>query len=235
MQITTLASGSTGNAYIVSDGDNSLLLECGISIDRIKRGSNYSLSRFAGCLVTHGHQDHCKAARDVMASGVDLYCSAGTAEFLQLSGHRLHIVKSKQRFSVGPWEVVPFDTQHDCAEPLGYLIMLPGEKLLFATDTYFLRYTFPGLTAIMLECNYDINTLDANVESGEVDLSRKSRLLRAHMSLEQCKATLMANDLRRVREIHLLHLSFQNADADRFKREIQRLTGKRVIVAGHDL
>ena len=234
MEIKTLASSSSGNAYIVSEGDNSLLLECGISIDRIKRGSNWSLSRFAGCLVTHSHQDHCKAVRDVMASGVDVYCSAGTADFLNLSGHRLHIVKAKQQFCVGPWTVMPFDTQHDVAEPLGYLIAAGNEKLLFATDTYFLRYTFPGLTMIALEGNYDIDTLDANVEAGEVDLSRKSRLLRAHMSLEQCKKTLLANDLSQVKEIHLLHLSFQNADADRFKREIQRLTGKRVIVAGHD-
>jgi phosphoribosyl 1,2-cyclic phosphodiesterase len=234
MEITTLASSSTGNAYIIRDDGNTLLLECGISLDRIRRGCNYRLSSFDGCLLSHAHLDHAKAARDVMASGVDLYCSAGTAEFLQLAGHRLHIVKAKQRFKVGPWGVVPFDTQHDAAEPLGSLIMLPGEKLLFATDTYYLRHTFPGLTQIMLECNYDINTLDANVDSGEVDIARKSRLLRAHMSLEQCKKTLIANDLSKVREIHLLHLSFQNADAERFKREIQRLTGKRVIVAGRE-
>jgi phosphoribosyl 1,2-cyclic phosphodiesterase len=178
--------------------------------------------------------DHARAVRDVMASGVDVFCSAGTAEQLALEGHRLHIVRAGQRFFVGPWQVMPFDTKHDAPEPLGYLIMLLGEKLLFATDTYYLKYTFPGLTQIMLECNYAIDTLEANVETGEVDIARKSRLLRAHMSLEQCKATLAANDLSQVREIHLLHLSFQNADADRFRREIQRLTGKRVIVAGHD-
>ena len=32
MEIKTLASGSTGNAYLVGDGTTTLLLECGISM-----------------------------------------------------------------------------------------------------------------------------------------------------------------------------------------------------------
>jgi hypothetical protein len=51
------------------------------------------------------------------------------------------------------------------------------------------------------------------------------------MSLETCKGFLRANDLSRVQEIWLLHLSDANSDAARFKREIQELTGKVVYVA----
>jgi phosphoribosyl 1,2-cyclic phosphodiesterase len=180
------------------------------------------------------HQDHCKAAKDVIAAGVDVYCSSGVADFLGLAGHRLHRVSAKHQFSIGPWTIVPFDVRHDASEPLGCLIANGDEKLLFATDTFYLKYTFRGLTRIMLECNYAHDTLEENISAGYVDEARKSRLVRSHMSLDQCKATLAANDLSRVREIHLIHLSFQNADAERFKREIQRLTGKRVIVAGHE-
>jgi hypothetical protein len=43
---------------------------------------------------------------------------------------------------------------------------------------------------------------------------------------------MQANDLSKVQEIWLLHLSDGNSDADRFKREIQELTGKPVYVAG---
>ena len=167
-----------------------------------------------------------------MKYGIDIYCSAGTAETAGLSGHRLHIVKAKQQFNVGPWRIMPFDTRHDVKEPLGFLIANGEDKLLFATDTFYLRYKFKCLTHIMLECNYDIETLDENISTGYVDERRRSRLLRSHMSLQQCKATLQANDLSRVREIYLLHLSYKNSDAVRLKREIQQLTGKRVYIAG---
>jgi|AntDeeMinimDraft_5_1070356.scaffolds.fasta_scaffold16527_4 phosphoribosyl 1,2-cyclic phosphodiesterase len=43
---------------------------------------------------------------------------------------------------------------------------------------------------------------------------------------------LRANDLSRVKEIHLLHLSDRNSNAERFKREIQEISGKPVYVAG---
>ena len=43
---------------------------------------------------------------------------------------------------------------------------------------------------------------------------------------------LRANDLSRVKEIHLLHLSDRNSSANCFKKEIQSLTGKPVYVAG---
>lgn len=51
------------------------------------------------------------------------------------------------------------------------------------------------------------------------------------MSLETAKEFLRANDLSRVQEIWLLHLSDDNSDAERFKREIQGLTDKPVYVA----
>ncbi len=232
MIFTTLASGSTGNCYIVESGYSKLMIECGIPIKKIKAGCDYKLHQVEACLISHEHQDHCKAAQDIMAAGIDIYCSQGTAQACGISGHHVCIVKAGKQFKIGAWVVKPFEAQHDAAEPLGFLIYDGEEKLLFATDTYYLRYRFPGLTKIALECNYTLDTLDDNIASGFVEASRRSRLLASHMSLEQCKKTLEANDLSQVRQIYLLHLSAQNADAVRFKREIQRLTGKEVYIAG---
>jgi DNA-binding transcriptional MerR regulator len=58
----------------------------------------------------------------------------------------------------------------------------------------------------------------------------KKRLLRLHFSLENVKEFLRANDLSKVQEIWLLHLSDNNSDEERFKREIMELTGKVVYV-----
>jgi hypothetical protein len=52
------------------------------------------------------------------------------------------------------------------------------------------------------------------------------------MNLQTVKGFLQANDLSRVQEIHLLHLSAANSDGVLFKREIQKTTGKPVTIAG---
>jgi phosphoribosyl 1,2-cyclic phosphodiesterase len=175
--------------------------------------------------------DHSKAVKEIMHAGIDCYISAGTVEALGLSGHRLNIIKAKQQFRIGTWTALPFDTQHDAAEPLGFLLAnQAGDKLLYATDTYYIRYKFHGLTHIMVECNYSLDILKRNVDAGAVPKELKSRILKSHFSLENVKRFLQANDLSKVQEIWLLHLSDNNSNAERFKREIQELTGKMVFI-----
>ena len=176
--------------------------------------------------------DHSKAVTDIMKAGIDCYMSRGTAEALGLSGHRLNIIKARQQFHIGSWVVLPFETQHDAAEPLGFLLAnQAGDKLLYATDTYYIRYRFHGLTHIMIECNYSTDILRANIKVGNVPAELKKRLLKSHFSLENVRKFLQANDLSKVQEIWLLHLSDNNSDAERFKREVQELTGRMVFVA----
>jgi phosphoribosyl 1,2-cyclic phosphodiesterase len=231
MEIKVLASGSRGNCYWVTDGSSPILLECGIAWKKIQQGLSFRASELAGCLVTHEHKDHCKAARELMAVGVDLYASAGTLAALGLASHRAHTVRHGAQFQVGGWQVVPFGVEHDAAEPLGFLLASGGERLLYATDTYYLRPRFRSLTHIMIEANYAADILAANVESGAVPGALKDRVLQSHMSLEHLKDFFQANDLSRVREIWLLHLSDGNSDAERFRHEVQELTGKPVYVA----
>ena len=228
----SFASGSKGNCYRITDGRTPLLLECGIKYKDIQKGCGFRLTEIKACLISHEHKDHSKAVQDMMKAGIDCYISAGTAEALGLSGHRINIVKAKQQFRIGTWTVLPFDTQHDAAEPLGFLMAnQDGERLLYATDTYFIRYRFSGLTHIAVECNYSLDILRANVEAGMVEPALKNRILKSHFSLENVKKFLQANDLGKVQEIWLLHLSEQNSCEKRFKEEVQKITGKPTYIA----
>ncbi len=232
MDIQVLASGSRGNCYRISDGSTPLLLECGIPYKDVQRGLNFRVSEIAGCLISHEHQDHCKAVRNLTRAGVDCYMSKGTADVLGLSGHRVKIIKALQQFSIGTWAILPFETVHDATEPLGFLLASRnGEKLLFATDTAYIRYKFQGLTHIMIEANYQADILHENVNDGLVVPEVRKRIRQSHFDLNHLKEFFKANDLSQVREIWLLHLSGDNSDAGRFKREIQELTGKPVYIA----
>ncbi|MEJ8547153.1 MBL fold metallo-hydrolase [Brevibacillus borstelensis] len=232
IEIKPLGSSSAGNAYHITDGCTALLLEAGIRYKDIQRALDFQVSSIAGCLISHEHGDHGKATTDVMKAGINVYTSQGTLEALGLSGHRTKPIRAKQQFRIGTWSILPFDVQHDVAEPLGFLLAnQTGEKLMFATDTYYIRYRFQGLTHIMVECNYSLQLLNENIAAGRVPSVMKKRLLRSHFSLENVKDFLLANDLSQVQEIWLLHLSDNNSDEAFFKREIQELTGKPVFVA----
>jgi phosphoribosyl 1,2-cyclic phosphodiesterase len=231
IEITALASSSKGNCYHITDGSTPILLECGIRFKDIQKQLNFKTSDLEGCLVTHEHKDHCAGLQDVLKAGINCYMSAGTAEAIGIKHHRIKTVEAKKQFTIGTWTILPFDVQHDVSEPYGFLLMnKQGEKLLFATDTYYIRYRFLGLTHIMIECNYSIKILNENIAAGRVPRVMKKRLLRSHFSLENVKDFLSANDLSKVQEIWLLHLSDNNSDARLFKREIMELTGKMVYV-----
>lgn len=229
---TPLASSSQGNCYHVTDGTAQLLLECGIPFKEIQRKLDFETREIKGCLVSHEHKDHSKAVMDMTKAGIDCYMSQGTINALGVSGHRIKVVRAHEPVRIGTWTVLPFETQHDAAEPLGFLLInQAGDKLVFATDTYYVKYRFAGLTHIAVECNYSLDILNANIEAETVPPAMKNRLLQSHFSLGNVKEFLKANDLSLVTEIHLLHLSGDNSDASRFKREIQELTGKAVYVA----
>ena len=232
MNIKSIASGSSGNAYLIGDGITSLLLDAGIPLKAIQVGCGFKLREIDGCFITHAHQDHSKAARDLARLGMDIYTSQGTIEACGLTGHRIRPVKALEEITVGTFRVLPFDVQHDAPEPLGFLFesTATGEKLLYFTDTYYIKYRFMGLTHIMAECNYDNETMTRSVEAGYIPVELVPRLVRSQMSLEHLIMTLKANDLSRVRQIYLLHLSANNSDERRCREEIQKLTGAEVYV-----
>jgi len=55
MEIKTIATGSTGNAYKISSADTSILIEAGIPIRKIQGGLNFGLSEIEFCLISHAH------------------------------------------------------------------------------------------------------------------------------------------------------------------------------------
>lgn len=55
MFMKVIASGSSGNCYLVQDGNESLLLDCGVGYKEILKGINYNISSIKGILLTHKH------------------------------------------------------------------------------------------------------------------------------------------------------------------------------------
>lgn len=230
MNVNVLGSSSKGNCYIVSDGVTRLLLDCGIPIKRILSGIDFRPGSVAGCLVTHSHGDHVKSAHELMFRGITVYASAGCIGAAKLDGSTP--VKSMKMLTLGTFRVLPFDIQHDAPEPLGFLLKstVTDEKLLYFTDTYYLKYKFSGITHILCEANYDPEILRRRVESGDVPGMLADRVISSHMSIDHLEDFLRACDLSKLRKIWLCHLSDGNSNAAEFMKRIQRLTGVEVEV-----
>lgn len=232
MDIQVIGSGSSGNCYKVSDGRTSLLLDAGLSIGRIREAVEFRLPDISGALISHGHGDHFKAVPDLCRAGMDCYMTQETADFKAFRSHRMRVVAPLQKLKIGSFIVLPFDVQHDAPGSVGFLLTSEetGERLMYFTDTYYVKYRFDGITHIMGEVNYSTDLIYDSVERGYIPVELAPRLMRSHMSLEHFLELLNANDLSRVRQIWLLHLSGNNADRVRFREAVERETGAEVYV-----
>lgn len=232
MRLYVAATGSSANCYILSSNDGeSLILDAGVDSKKVLPHIP-DVRRILGCLVTHEHGDHARAWLKWYFRGIPTVMSEGTFSEVNLArrvdGVKPRLCKKLVPMTLGSFTIMPFDVQHDAAEPMGFLIRYDptGETLVYATDTYYLKYTFPGVNYWLVECNYCEDLVDA-----ETDLTLRRRLKESHMSLRRLRDALRKNDLNDTAKIVLVHLSDQRSDEQRMVSEIQELTGIETVAA----
>jgi phosphoribosyl 1,2-cyclic phosphodiesterase len=223
-EIKIIATGSKGNAYLIRDQGKHILIDPGIPIKQIRAGAaGVNLANLDFALVSHEHKDHSKAVPDLLRLAVPCLMSAGTAGALALEGMPILVLKDSAVTALSGWMILPFAVQHDAAEPLGFLIMTPGgKKILYATDTYYIKYRFAGVTHWMVEANYAEDLLEKNTA---LDGSIKRRIRQSHFEIGDVQEFFKSQDLTRSERIYLLHMSDGNSDASLFCDAIKKITG----------
>lgn len=233
--IKVIATGSSGNSYLIKGGEEILLLELGINFKNIKKDIDFDLSKVKAAIITHSHGDHTKGVKEALKYGIDVYMSNGTIEELELDSHRLHGFEYDgeypryKMFNIGNFTIFPFKSQHDTKEPVNFLIYHPKVgKTLFITDSYFVHNRFNKIDHILIECNYDESVLTTLPPW-------RARTIRSHMSLETLKETLSSWDLTETKDITLIHISSENGDGERYKKEIEEKTGIKTYIGKSSL
>ncbi len=230
LTIEHIASGSAGNAILVDDGESSLLFDAGLSYNQLRKrllSKGYLLSDLSGILITHEHNDHCKAVEALLMTGRSVYMSRGTAEAKAYMPSMYKQLTSMKEYEIGSFNVKPLDVFHDAAEPMGFLFVSKNRpvKGVYIADTSEIPYKFNGVTHWIIECNYAEDILERNTHNEIL----KQRIRKSHMSFEGLKLFFQQmkeeGGLSETKQITLVHLSDSNSNEAKFIKELQQLTG----------
>lgn len=245
----TLASSSKGNSVFVSFGNDSLLIDAGISCKRIEttlKSLGADISKLGAIFITHEHSDHISGLPTISKKyGIPIHITEGSAREMLRSAKYLptadHVTLHPPLFSasVGEISVKSFATPHDSVCSVGYVIKAGGETLALATDIGHIsdeiRENLFGAESVILESNHDENMLLSG--SYPYDLKRRILSDRGHLSNDNAADFAYSLATSGTKRIVLAHLSPENnIPALALETSLSKLreTGCEVIVAEKD-
>ena len=220
LQLCTLASGSSGNSLLVSDGRTHVLIDAGISARRITkslRELGIEPGELAGVLITHEHSDHISGLTTLTKQfSLPVYASRGTGmqlcDRIAFLESCLRTFRPGESFEVGELGVETFPTPHDTVESVGYAVTGCGRKAAVVTDlgevTEAVAAGVKGAHLLVAEANHDVEW----VKSGPYPYFLKSRILgdHGHLSNEAGGALARSAVEQGAHTVVLAHLSAEN-------------------------
>ena len=165
LTVTSLASGSSGNALLVRSHNAAILVDCGLSQRAIERALAHAGLRptdLTALLLTHEHGDHAGCAGPFARRyGLPLLTNPATAMALDqvLAGVRLHLLATGAETELGAFQIRSFSIAHDAADPVGYVIRFGHYCVAIAIDMGSWEPNVAEALAcadlIVVEANYD--------------------------------------------------------------------------------
>lgn len=219
MRITALASGSSGNSYLIETEEGAVLVDAGLSgkqmRERLER-VGVDPKAIRAIIVSHEHSDHVKGV-GVLSRRYKLpvYMNWGTWSAAARSigkVHRLEHFETGSRFIVAGLRIHPFSVPHDCADPVGFRITNGAVSIGIATDlgavTGLVENALGGLRVVVLESNHDPAMLRDGPYPWELKQRVRGRL--GHLSNSDSARLLQRIVSDELKAVILAHLSETN-------------------------
>lgn len=217
LKVASLGSGSKGNATIVSNGESTVMVDCGFTIkETLKRLQTLELDAHSidAILVTHEHQDHISGVGPLSRKfNIPVWATRGSI----LSGKcgalsQLHYISGFKDFSVGSLTIVPLPVPHDAREPCQFLFKHQQQHLAILTDlgsfTPEIIEQLKSCNGLLLECNHDEQMLWDGVYPER--LKRRVAGQYGHMSNKQAVDLLTKLNKNQLQLLIASHLSEKN-------------------------
>ena len=228
MKLHVVATGSSGNCYVLDGKDSALVLEAGVQPEKVFRMVRTSTRKIAGVLITHEHGDHAKFVHRWLELGFPVFMSAGTRDTLRLEDAAgVVTLRTGSKFALNDsFEVTPLRAVHDAAEPVLYVIQTTeAGRILFATDTGRIPYYFADgrFRHLVIEVNFLDDMVDEGLRTRRIIPPLAARIHGNHQSLTNAKDFLRAHRSPELETVVLIHLSEENADPGIIAAEIGRI------------
>jgi phosphoribosyl 1,2-cyclic phosphodiesterase len=217
LEVTSLGSGSSGNALLVRTGGAAILIDCGVGVRRMVSGlatRGIAMSDVNAVLVSHEHSDHIRELWRHTASGTPVFSTRGTALAAGVPSPVWTELSSTRPIALAEFEVVAIPVSHDAADPCGFLIRTPQGSVTVITDC-----GVPSAAAAEAIAESALVVLEANHDEGmlrrgpyPVHLQRRILSDAGHLSNAACARQLASalRNSRRLPSIWLAHLSETN-------------------------
>jgi phosphoribosyl 1,2-cyclic phosphodiesterase len=219
VKIAVLASGSAGNALLVSSDTTRVLVDAGLSARRTLsclEGIDVDPCSVDAVLITHEHRDHVGGLGPLVRKlDLPIYGTAGTlgaVRELLGPGAVGTPVEAGRSFRIGSLSVSPFSVSHDCVDPVCYSIGSRTHRAVIATDLGALgkvaRYHLSRADCVVLEFNHD----EGMLIDGSYPWSLKRRIMSrvGHLSNEVAAREVERLAGGRMSLLVLAHLSREN-------------------------
>ena len=131
MRFYIIASGSKGNATVITDGRTHLLIDMGLTKKWLLEGLAETPVAFDDidyALFTHDHGDHASGHKFIPIE--KRYATKGSVELLEE-----HELTHYRPITLGTFTVTPLPTSHDAHDGVGFLIKNTNSTLVYMTDT----------------------------------------------------------------------------------------------------
>lgn len=226
IKITSLYSGSTGNATLIQTERTAILIDAGKSARSLQNAVKQAggdPSRIEAVFVTHEHTDHISALEVFLKKHrVPVHFSEPSAQKIRretMPNLSANLRAHPPVFSVkvGDLTVSSFALSHDSAMCIGYRIDTDwGYSAGIATDTGVVtettEKTLSGCRAVIIESNHSVDMLKCGPYPYELKKRIMSRF--GHLSNDDCARTIQHLAASGTSHFMLAHLSEENNRAE---------------------
>jgi len=219
--VTSLGSGSRGNATIIKSDKTAILVDNGFSCKELEarlEAKGLSPSEISFVLITHEHSDHASGvARFCRKYQVPVWLNMGTSLALNLDPSlEVHIFDSHTDFYLNDIQVIPVAVPHDSREPCQFIFIKNDKKTGLLTDlghiTPYVKEMFTDCCCLLLEFNHDREML----YSGKYPPQLKQRVGGdyGHLNNMQACEFLQYFNFKSLKHLVAMHLSLENNCSD---------------------
>ena len=205
MHYDVISSGSKGNATLVIHQDTVILIDFGITLERLNKELDklsLSLKDIDALFITHEHGDHLRGIKAI--SPKKMYALEGT-----IPGNLSNVLEVYESVNIKGLKITPFPISHDAKNPCGYVVESEVDKLTYMTDTgIFLDECLcvaSNPDYLIIESNHDVAMEMKTHRSFEL----KQRIMSnyGHLCNEDSAFAALEIIGNRTKEIVLAHLS----------------------------